>query len=465
MQTECSAKEMGFGRAGGRRVVADFDGGMVSSDAGALLLGETDKAIGLIDRFAACFRDARNPDYVRHEVKTLVAQRVFGLALGYEDLNDHDELRGDPVLGVLLGKLDGAAEAPAALAGKSTLNRLEHAPTESGRTRYHKIGHDGAAIETLLVELFLAAHLNPPRQIVLDLDATDDPLHGHQEGRFFHGYYDGYCYLPLYVFCGRHLLAAKLRRSNIDASAGSVEEMARIVGQIRAGWPRVKIVLRADSGFAREALMAWCETNKVDYVFGLARNERLQARIAEALADAEGLSLAGQGKPARVFRDFLWSTKESWSRRRRVIAKAEWTGGEANPRFLVTSLRPDTWLARALYEDLYCARGEMENRIKECQGDLFADRTSAATMRANQLRLWFSSMAYVLICALRRIGLAHTQFAAATCATIRLKLLKLGALVTISTRRVKIAFASACPWADEWRIVQARLAHARGSPA
>jgi Transposase DDE domain group 1 len=254
-----------------------------------------------------------------------------------------------------------------------------------------------------------------------------------------------------------------LRRSNIDASNGSVEEMARIVGQIRARWPRVKIVPRADSGFAREALMAWCEANKVDYVFGLARNERLQARIAEALADAEGLSLAGQGKPARVFRDFLWSTKESWSRRRRVIAEAEWTGGEANPRFLVTSLRPNRWLARALYEDLYCARGEMENWIKECQGDLFADRTSA-TMRANQLRLWFSSMAYVLICALRRTGLAHTQFAAATCATIRLKLLKLGALVTISTRRVRIAFASACPWADEWRIVQARLAHARGSP-
>ncbi len=465
MLTECSASEIDFGRAGGRRVVADFDGGMVSSDAGAHLLGETDKAIRLVDRFAACFRDRRHPAYVVHEVKTLVAQRVFGLALGYEDLVDHDELRRDPVLGVLLGKLERTAEAPAPLAGKSTLNRLEHAPAEGATGRYHKIGHDGAAIEDLFVDVFLEAHSKPPREIVLDLDATDDPLHGHQEGRFFHGYYDCYCYLPLYIFCGRHLLAAKLRRSNIDGSAGAAEETARIVTQIRARWPKVKIILRADSGFAREALMVWCEAHKVDYVFGLARNARLEARITEALAEARRLSEATEGKPARVFRDFLWSTKDSWSRRRRVIGKAEWTGGEANPRFLVTSLKPDAWTAKPLYEDLYCKRGEMENRIKEAQGDLFADRTSAATMRANQLRLWFASMAYVLLCALRRIGLAHTQFAAATCGTIRLKLLKIGALVKISARRVKIAFASACPSAAEWRLAAARLAHARGSPA
>ena len=464
MPTECNASEIGFGRAGGRRVVADFDGGMVSSDAGALLLGETDKAIRLVDRFAACFSDRRHPAYVVHDVKTLVAQRVFGLALGYEDLVDHDELRRDPVLGVLLGKLERAGHQPEPLAGKSTLNRLEHAPTAGASGRYHKIGHDGAAIEALLVALFLDAHGKPLREIVLDLDATDDPLHGHQEGRFFHGYYDCYCYLPLYVFCGRHLIAAQLRRSNIDASAGAVEAAARIVGQIRACWPKVKIVLRADSGFARETLMAWCEANKVDYVFGLARNARLEARIAEALAEARRLSAAA-GQPARVFRDFLWATKGSWSRRRRVISKAEWTGGEANPRFLVTSLKPGAWTAKPLYEDLYCARGEMENRIKEAQGDLFADRTSAATMRANQLRLWFASMAYVLLCALRRIGLAHTQFAAATCGTIRLKLLKIGALVKITARRIKVAFASACISAPEWRLAAARLSHARGSPA
>jgi hypothetical protein len=331
-------------------------------------------------------------------------------------------------------------------------------------TRYHKIGHDVAAIERLLVEMFLDAHGKAPREIVLDLDATDDPLHGDQEGRFFHGYYGCYCYLPLYVFCGRHLLAAKLRRSNIDASAGALDEVARIVGLIRGRWPRVRIVLRADSGFAREVLMAWCEANGVDYVFGLARNQRLVDEIAVELIQAEE-EAARTGRPARRFKAFRYATLDSWSRRRRVIGKAEWTRGEANPRFLVTSLKPAAWRAKPLYEDLYCARGDMENRIKECQGDLFADRTSTATMQANQLRLWFASMAYVLLCALRRIGLAHTPFAEATCGTIRLKLLKLGALVTISARRVRIAFASACPYADPWRLAAARLAHARGPPA
>jgi hypothetical protein len=332
---------MGFGRAGGRRVVADFDGGMVSSDAGVLLLGEADKAIKLTDRFAACFGDRRSPLFTVHPLKALVAQRVFALALGYEDLNDHEELRCDPVLGVLLGRFERDGDAPSPLAGKSTLNRLEHAPGAGKTPRYHKINHDGAAIERLFVDLFLDAHAKAPRQIVLDLDATDDPLHGHQEGRFFHGYYDGYCYMPLYVFCGRHLLAAKLRRSNIDASAGAQAEMARIVGQIRARWPHVRILLRADSGFAREALMAWCEANKVDYVFGLARNERLEARLADALDEAQRLSQANADQPARVFRDFDWSTKESWSRRRRVIGKAEWTRGEANPRFLVIRFPSD----------------------------------------------------------------------------------------------------------------------------
>src|SRR3954466_15649997 len=440
-------------------MVAEFDGGRVTSDAGALLLGATDQAIRLVDRFASCFREGRHPAFVTHRVRSLVGQRIFGLALGYEDLVDHDDLRHDPVLGALLGRFKPDEAAPAPLAGKSTLNRLEHAPVDA-TARYHKIGHDAAAIETVFVDLFVDAFgAKPPREIILDLDATEDPIHGHQEGRFFHGYYDCYCYLPLYVFCGRHLLAAKLRRSNIDASAGAVEDVARIVRQIRARWPRVRIVLRADSGFARETLMFWCEQNRVDFVFGLARNARLEARIAAALPEARTMA-AATGRPARVFRDFLWSTKESWSRRRRVIAKAEWTRDEANPRFLVTSLKPDRWAARALYEDLYCARGEMENRIKECQGDLFADRTSAASMRANQLRLWFASMAYVLLCALRRIGLVHTQFAKATCGTIRLKLLKIGALVRVSVRRVKIAMASAGPWQHEFGLAHALLANA-----
>jgi Transposase DDE domain group 1 len=455
MPTECSAAGLDFGRVEGRRVVAAFDGGAVSSDAGGLLLGAVDKAIGLIERFAACFSDGRRQSSIEHEVVTLLGQRVFGIALGYEDLLDHDRLRHDPVMAILAGKLEARRPDCAPLAGKSTLNRLEHAPAGEP-TRYHKIGHDGAAIERLLVELFLDAHRKPPAQIILDLDATDDPVYGRQEGRFFHGYYNGYCYLPLYVFCGRHLLASKLRRSNIDASAGAVEEVQRIVRQIRSRWPRARILLRADSGFAREAIMAWCEVNRVDYVFGLARNARLESEIADELAMAGATSRA-TGQPARRFKEFWWATHDSWSRRRRVVAKAEWTHGGPNPRFIVTSIKAAERDGRQLYERIYCARGEMENRIKECQLDLFADRTSAATLRANQLRLWLASMAYVLLCALRRIGLRHTQFADATCGTIRLRLLKIGALVRTSCRRIKLAMASAFPCQAEYALAHLRL--------
>jgi Transposase DDE domain group 1 len=440
MPTECIADLFGFAPVERRAVVASFDGGSITSDAGGLLLGATDRALGLIERFAGCFVDGRDQTLIEHEVRTLVGQRVFGLALGYEDLSDHDHLRHDPLFAVLAGKLAARRKDCAPVAGKSTLNRLERSGPV--RSLYHKIDHDAAAIERLFVEVFVEAHKRPPSQIVLELDATDDPLHGEQEGRFFHGYYDCYCYLPLYIFCGRHLLAAKLRRSNIDASAGSVEEVSRIVTQLRQYWPRVRILLRADSGFAREALMAWCEAHGVDFLFGLQRNSRLVGEIEAELAQARADSLR-TGRSARRYKDFLWSTRDSWSRRRRVIAKAEWTRGEANPRFVVTSLEGSK--ARAIYEKLYCARGDMENRIKECQGELFADRTSTATMRANQLRLWFASMGYVLLCALRRIGLRHTRFAQATCGSIRLALLKIGALITISVRRVKIAMASACP--------------------
>jgi hypothetical protein len=458
MQTECSAERFDFGAVEKRAVVAGFDGGTITSDAGALLLGLTDRAIGLVGRFARGFEDARNRELIEHEVKTLVGQRIFALALGYEDLNDHDELRHDPVLAVLAGKFKARRHKKcAAVAGKSTLNRLELSCPQP--SRYHKISHDPAAIETLLVDLFLGAHAAPPEEVVLDLDATDDPLHGNQEGRFFHGYYGHYCYLPLYVFCGDHLLCAKLRPANIDAAAGSVQEIERIVRQLRDHWPKVRIVLRADSGFAREELMAWCETNAVDYLFGLARNVRLARHIGAELEEARAESSLSS-RSARRFKDFMWTTRKSWSCRRRVVAKAEWTQGEANPRFVVTSLDAEAWPARSLYEDLYCARGEMENRIKECQLNLFADRTSAATMRANQLRLWFASMAYVLIGALRRIGLANTRLARASCATIRLKLFKIGALVSISVRRIKLAMNSACPFQREWALTYARLAAA-----
>jgi Transposase DDE domain group 1 len=457
MPTECNAELFEFAPVEGRQVVACFDGGTITSDAGGLLLGAADGAIRLTERFASCFTDTRMAELVEHSVSTMVTQRVLGIALGYEDLIDHDELRHDPVLAVLAGKLEARRSDCAPLAGKSTLNRLELSRPEP--TRYHKVSHDAAAIETLFVDLFLEAHRRAPEQIILDLDATDDPLHGHQEGRFFHGYYDCYCYLPLYIFCGRHLLAAKLRRSNIDGAAGAVEEVARIAARIRRRWPRVRILLRGDSGFTREALMAWCEANHVDFLFGLARNERLEENIKAELISA-ALESIRTGKPARCFKDFMWSTLDSWSRQRRVIGKAEVTGGEANPRFVVTSLTLAEVGGRYLYETVYCARGEMENRIKECQLDLFADRTSAATMRANQLRLWFASMAYVLLCALRRIGLAHTQFAQATCGTIRLKLLKLGAQVRMSVRRIKVAMASACPYQNEFGLAFARLRNA-----
>src|SRR4030088_1839573 len=465
MPTECSAERFDFGVVEGRAVEAAFDGGLVTSDAGALLLGATDRAIDLVGRFADCFRDHRRQDLIEHAVGTLIGQRVFGIALGYEDLNDHDELRHDPLMAVLAGKLTARRGDCAPVAGKSTLNRLELSRGEP--SRYHRIAYDAAAIEALPVTLFLEAHERPPEQIILDLDATDDPLHGHQEGRFFHGYYDCYCYLPLYVFCGRHLLAAKLRPASMDAAAGAVEEVTRLVAHIRRRRPHARILVRADSGFAREELMAWCEANGVHFLFGLAQNERLVANIAAELARAEVRSRR-TGKPARSFKEFTWTTRRSWSRTRRVVAKAEFTSGEANPRFVVTSLKRAECRPKYLYEKVYCARGEMENRIKECQLDLYADRTSTATMRGNQLRLWFASMAYVLLCALRRIGLDHTPFAKASCGTIRLKLLKIGALVRISVRRVKIALSSRCAAAPAWGCALVRLnaaASARGSPA
>jgi len=459
MPTHCTQDSFDFGRVEGRRVVADFSGGTITSNAGALLLAKADAAVGVIDRFAACFGDGRSQGLIEHTVRTMVGQRVFGIALGHEDLVDHDDLRHDPVIATVMGKLTPRRKDCAALAGKSTLSRLEHAPQEGmafAPPRYHKISHDGAAIERTFVDIALGSQSKAPAMMVIDLDATDAPLHGHQDGRFFHGYYDCYCYLPLYVFWGRHLLAAKLRPANIDAAAGSVEEVARIVAQIRARWPKTTIVLRADSGFCRDDLMSWCEANDVHFVLGLARNGRLVAEIATQLAEAQAVHDA-TGRAARVFKDFTWSTLDSWRAERRVIAKAEWTHGEANPRFIVTSLHADVIDGAELYEQVYCQRGEMENRIKECQLDLYAGRMPTATMRANQLRLWFASMAYVLMCALRRIGLAGTELARATCATIRLKLLKIGAQVVVSARRVRVAMATACPSRAIFAHAHARL--------
>ena len=397
-------------------------------------------------------------------MEQLIAQRVYGLALGYEDLNDHDDLRHDPLLAVLVGKTDPLGndrhrkqDRGQALAGKSTLNRLELTPPgANAKSRYKKISVDRPKVQRLFTSWFLQAHDQPPERIVLDLDATDDPLHGHQAGRFFHGYYKNYCYLPLYIFCGEHLLCARLRPSNIDGAAGSVKELERIVGQIRERWPTVQIVIRGDSGFCREAIMAWCEANEVDYVLGLAKNKRLTDEIAEELKQAKA-QFQATGEAARVFKDFPYQTLKSWSQSRRVIGKAEHLSKGANPRFVVTRLSADALGARALYEDEYCARGEMENRIKEQQLCLFADRTSAASMRANEQRLWFSSVAYVLLAALRRLGLSGTKMAHARCDTIRLKLLKMGAQVRVTVRKVWVRWAESCPYQEIFKPVVAVL--------
>jgi hypothetical protein len=442
-------------------VTGAFDGGTITSDGGGLVLREVERGTGVIASFAGCFTDYRDPRLVEHSVEALVAQRVYGLALGYEDLNDHDDLRRDPLLAVLAGQADCEGKGRArrrdrgkALAGKSTLNRLELATPEGAPSdRYKKIALDEGRAGEVFVDLFLRVQAEAPEEIILDLDATDDPLHGGQEGRFFHGYYRDYCYLPLYVFCGDFLLCAKLRPSNIDVSQGAAESVERIVGRIRQRWPTVKIVLRGDSGFCREALMGWCEAHGVDYLFGLAKNTRLTGAIGAELEAAE-TRFNETGRAARIFKDFPYRTRESWSRSRRVIAKAEHLEKGANPRFIVTSLDGD---ARRLYEAVYCARGDMENRIKEQQLYLFADRTSAATMRANQIRLWFSSLAYTLLHLLRHLCLKGTRLARAQCQTLRLKLLKIGARVRVTARRIWVSFTEACPYADLLRLAAARL--------
>jgi hypothetical protein len=453
MLTECNTREFDFQGLGNRFVTARFDGGAITSDAGGLLLREVEAKTGILRRLAACFDDHRDPELVEHTVYELLAQRIFGLALGYEDLNDHDTLRHDPFLAVLVGKTDPTGQDRCnrrdrgkALAGKSTLNRLELTPVGAdAKSRYKKVVARHRDIESFFVETFLALHPEPPKEIVLDLDATDDPIHGHQLGRFFHGYYDNYCYLPLYIFCGEHLLCAKLRPSDIDGAAGAVKQLAKIVERIRQTWPDVRIIVRGDSGFCRENLMRWCENNRVDYVFGLAKNVRLQRILGRELHEAK-LQFDTTGRAARVFKDFTYQTRKSWSRERRVVGKAEHLSKGSNPRFVVTSLTPEEFEARALYENTYCARGEMENRIKEQQLCLFADRTSCATMRANQLRLWLSSVAYTLLAALREFGLRGTEMATARCDTIRLKLFKLGALIRLTVRRVWISFSESCPY-------------------
>ena len=464
VETQCRDPKFVFQGTGSRSLVAEFNGGTITSDAGALLLRQLETRRGIVSQFAACFRDHRDPARIDHPLEHLVAQRVFGLVLGYEDLNDHDLLRRDPLLAAVVGKDDPTGQTRrrerdrgTALAGKSTLNRLELRTDDAVRDgKYKKISADTEAIDRVFVELMLQAHSAPPSRIIIDADATDDPLHGEQEGRFFHGYYGHYCYLPLYVFCGRHLLVARLRESNIDASKGIVEELERVVAQIRAQWPEVEIWVRADSGFARDELMTWCEARGVEYVLGLARNSRLEAEIAPWLERAK-LAHEITGKAARLFHEFTYETRETWSRARRVVAKAEHLAKGANPRFIVTSLSTYEIEARELYEQVYCERGEMENRIKEQQLDLYADRTSTHELKSNQLRLYFSSMAYVVLSELRRVGLEGTELERAQCGSIREKLLKIGAQVRVTVRRVVVALSSAFVGQELFAAVYRRL--------
>jgi hypothetical protein len=462
--THCNGPALRFQDLGPRTVVAHFDGGPVTADAGGLLLRELEAKFHFIDQFARCFTDYRDPDRVEHSLVELLKQRIFALCLGYEDLNDHDRLRHDPLLAVLVDKPDptGAGRRHArdrgkALAGKSTLNRLELTPVRANASsRYQKIVAHLDAMQRFLVEVFVQQHVVPPARVVLDLDSTDFVLHGHQLGRFFHGYYDAYCYLPLYIFAGDHPLLALLRPSNIDNAAGVLKHLTRIVARLRACWPGVSILVRGDSGFCREHLMRWCEENQVDYLFGLAKNARLLRLLADDLEQAR-LQFTQSGQPARLFRDFLYRTLDSWSRERRVVGKAEHLEKGANPRFVVTSLTTAEQAAPRLYEQEYCARGDMENRIKEQQLMLFANRVSCQTMRANQVRLCLATVAYVLLRALRAYGLAETELAQAQCDTIRVRLLKIGAVLRISVRRVAISLSEAYPLREVFVRVWERL--------
>lgn len=456
MTTECRTKRFDFHALSNREVIAHFDGGDISSDAGGLLLREVEQRTGILKQFAGCFTDYRKKKWIEHPVQDLLAQRIYALCLGYEDLNDHDHLRADPALAVMVGKSDPKGEhrhesrdRGKALAGKSTLNRLELTKADaSSSERYKKIAMNPESIDRMMVDQFLDAHAKAKKQIVLDLDATDDPIHGHQEGRYFHGYYDCYCYLPLYIFCDQFLLSAQLRTSDVDPAKGALEDLQRVVLQIRKRWPKVHILVRGDSGFCRDAIMHWCERQGIDYVLGLAKNPRLLKEIKDEMKAAED-DFDKSGEAVRIFKNFRYRTlEETWSRSRRVVAKAEHLKKGSNPRFVVTSLPQYQFPAPALYETLYCARGDMENRIKEQQMGLFADRTSTESIRGNQFRLYCSSIAYMLMHALRRLALKDTELETAQCTTIRLKLLKIGAQIEVTVRRVWFRFAAGCPYKD-----------------
>ena len=433
--TKCTTEQLEFPALKRRNISTQFSGGDITSDGGCLFLRQSDRKLDLIRRIAAKLHDHRDPHLCRHSTADLIRQRVFGLALGYEDLNDHQQLRLDPALQTAVDRDEELASAP-------TLCRLENRSRREDAVKMHEV----------LLDTFVASRKKPPRRLVLDFDATDDVVHGRQQGRFFHGYYDHYCFLPLYVFCDKQLLVSYLRPSKIDGAKHAWAILALLVKRLRRSWPKVKITMRADSGFCRYKMLSWCERNGVDYIIGLAKNKRLVPLAAGFMQQARW-QYEESGEKQRVFGELRYAAG-SWSRKRRVIAKAEYGPKGANPRFIITNLEGD---GQKLYEDLYCARGDMENRIKEQQLDLFADRTSCHKWYANQFRLMLSSLAYVLVDAIRRIALVGTELARAQCGTIRLKLFKIGAVIIRNTRRIRFLLSSAYPYQNLFFKVARRL--------
>ncbi|WGV23788.1 IS1380 family transposase [Halotia branconii] len=483
--TDRTPKQFKFSGEKSHPIVVNFQGGTVTSDAGLSLIAEIDRKLEITSKFAQCFQDYRQPNRVDHSIESLIKQRIYGLVMGYEDLNDHEELRQDPMFALAVLKTMGIEDEPTILAGKSTLNRLEHCPedVEQGAdSRYHKIGHCPSEIESLFVKIFLESHAKEPRQIILDLDVTDDLVHGSQEQVFFNTYYGGYCYAPLYIFCGKHLLAAKLRPSNVDPAFGALSELQRVIKQIRQQWKNVEILVRGDSAYSRDDIMTWCESQPgLDYVFGLAQNSRLigmtttiqsraslefEQKLSTAVSFLETVFKPDEQLPRLAcdlidnsiwYKSLDYQTRESWSRSRRVVCKVEYGAKGTNIRFVVTTLATNKVPPSQLYKQKYCQRGEMENRFKEQQLELFSDRTSTHTFPGNQLRLWFSSLAYVLMNALRQKCLTKTELQNATVGTIRTKLLKLGALITVNTRCILIAITSSCPYKNIFATAHRRL--------
>lgn len=437
--TECTRKSLAFSSLSRKKILVDFNGGHLTSDGGALLLREANRRTGLIRALAGCISDPRDPDRTIHEVETMLAQRIFGIALGYEDGNDHQSLREDPVLQLLSERAPDPNEP---LASPSTLSRFENWVNRASLARMSEV----------FVEQFIASYDKPPDEIILDFDATDDEVHGHQEGRFFHGYYDCYCFLPLYVFCGDRLLCAYLRPSKIDAAKHARAILKLLVQRIRQAWPKVRIIFRGDSGFCRWKTLKYCDKNDIGYVVGLAKNPTLM-RYAAPFMEAAEKAYEETGCKQRDFFAFEYAAK-TWDRQRRVILKAEHLPQGANARFVVTNL---DLAPKDIYDGMYTPRGDMENRIKEQQLDLFADRTSCTRFVANQFRLLLASAAYALIEHIRREGLTGTELAKAQVNTIRLKLFKIAARVTVSVRRVVLHLCSTCPHHELFARLVARL--------